>query len=89
MPYSVVLTRPALRVYQKLTYKLRVATDRCIIELEDNPKYGANIQRLKGKPDCFRYQVGGWRILYKIDEPLKEVRIYEIRTRGDVYKHGH
>jgi mRNA interferase RelE/StbE len=89
MPYNVVLTRPALRVYQKLTYKLRVATDRCIIELEDNPTYGANIQRLKGKPDCFRYQVGGWRILYKVDELLKEVRIYALRPRGDVYKHGH
>jgi hypothetical protein len=47
MPYNVVLTRPALRVYQKLTYKLRVATDHCIIELEDNPKYGANIRESK------------------------------------------
>jgi mRNA-degrading endonuclease RelE of RelBE toxin-antitoxin system len=57
--------------------------------LEDNPKYGPNIQRLKGQPDCYRYQVGGWRILYKVDEAGKEVRIYEIRPRGDIYKHGH
>jgi mRNA interferase RelE/StbE len=89
MPYEVILTRPALRVYQKLPYKLKVAVDRCIIELEDNPKFGSNIQRLKGKPDCLRYQVGGWRILFKVDEISKEVRIYGIRPRGDVYKHGH
>lgn len=89
MPYEVILTRPAFRAYQKLPYKLRVAVDRCIIELEDNPKFGTNIQKLKGKPGCFRYQVGGWCILFKIDEKSKEVRVYEIRPRGDVYKHGH
>jgi mRNA interferase RelE/StbE len=87
MPYKVILTRPALKVYQKLTYKLKAALDRCIIELEDSPKYGPNIERLKGKPHHFRYQVGGWRITYKVDESLKEVRIYRIRPRGDAYKH--
>ncbi len=89
MPYEVILTRPALRAYQKLPYKLKVAVDRCIIELEENPKYGSNIQKLKGQPDCFRYQVGGWRILFKVVEINQEVRIYGIRPRGDVYKHGH
>lgn len=89
MPYKVILTRPALKVYQKLTYKLRAALDRCIIELEDSPKYGPDIERLKGKPHHFRYQVGGWRITYKVDESFKEVRIYGIRPRGDAYKHGH
>jgi mRNA-degrading endonuclease RelE of RelBE toxin-antitoxin system len=89
MPYEVILTRPALKIYQKLTFKLKAALDRCIIELEDHPKYGHNIERLKGKPHHFRYQVGGWRITYKVDETLKEVRIYGIRPRGDVYKRGH
>ncbi len=89
MPYNVVLTRPALRIYQKLPYKLKIALDRCIIELEDTPKFGANVNKLKGKADCYRYQVGGWRILYKVEEMSKEVRVYAIRPRGDVYKHGH
>jgi mRNA-degrading endonuclease RelE of RelBE toxin-antitoxin system len=66
MPYEVILTRPGLRAYQKLPYKLKVAVDRCIIELEENPKYDPNILKLKGQSDCFRYQVGGWRILLKL-----------------------
>ncbi|MGR3311364.1 MAG: type II toxin-antitoxin system RelE family toxin [Candidatus Brocadiales bacterium] len=89
MPYNVILTGPAQKTYNKLTLKLRIALDRCIVHLEACPKYGANVQRLKGKHGCYRYQVGGWRILYKVDDIAKEVRIYQIRPRGDVYKHGH
>ena len=72
MPYKVILTRPALKVYQKLTYKLKAALDRCIIELEDSPKYGPNIERLKGKPHHFRYQVGGWGLPIKLMRALRK-----------------
>ncbi len=87
MPYNVILTGPAQRVYSKLGLKLRAGLDRCIVYLEDSPKFGTNIQRLKGKAGCYRYQVGGWRILYRVDDEIQQVRIYEIRPRGDVYKH--
>ena len=87
MQYEVVLAGPARKVYEKLPLKLRIGVDRGIAHLEVNPKYGANIQRLKGIPDCYRYQVGGWRILYRVVDSLMEVRIFEIRPRGDVYKH--
>lgn len=57
MPYDVLLTRPAQKVYNKLTLKLRVGLDRCIAYLEVCPKYGANIKRLKGKPGCYNFRV--------------------------------
>lgn len=37
----------------------------------------------------YRYQVGGWRIMYEVDEAKKLVSVYDIGPRGDVYKHGH
>ncbi len=89
MPYNVILTQPAFKVYKRLSYKIKTGLDRCIAFLEDSPKFGPNIQKIKGKTDCYRYQVGGWRILFMVDEMNKEVRVYEIRPRGDVYKHGH
>jgi mRNA interferase RelE/StbE len=89
MPYNVILTQPALKVYNKLNFKVKAGLDRCIAHLEDSPKSGANIEKIKGKLDCYRYQVGGWRIVYRVDLGTKEVRIYGIRPRGDVYKHGH
>ena len=84
--YEVVLTKTAYKTYSRLTPKLRRGLDRCIEYLEVSPTRGPNIQKLKGESESYRYQMGGWRILYEVDEFQKKVRIYEIRPRGDVYK---
>ena len=83
--FKVVLTKKADNTYQRLTPKLKKGVDRCISYISENPKFGANIKRLKGEPECYRYQVGGWRICYEVLEEKKEVRIYLIRPRGDAY----
>lgn len=85
--YDVVLSKTAQKMYDRLSMKLQKGLDRCIAYLEVNPTHGPNIKRLSGQPGCYRYQVGGWRILYEVHEPTATVRIYEIRPRGDVYKH--
>lgn len=85
--YQVVLTKTAQKVYEKLTIKLKRSIAQCITYLEISPTWGPNIKRLKGEEGCYRYQVGGWRILYEVDKSTQEVRIYEMRPRGDVYKH--
>ncbi|NSW83181.1 MAG: type II toxin-antitoxin system RelE/ParE family toxin [Syntrophothermus sp.] len=85
--YDVILTKGAQKIYKRLTAKLRHGIDQCIVYLEVNPTWGPNVKKLAGEPGCYRYQVGGWRILYEVDETTREVRIYDIRPRGDVYKH--
>jgi mRNA interferase RelE/StbE len=85
--YEVILTKTALKTYNRLTEKLRRGVDRCIAYLELSPMYGPNIKSLEGEPGCYRYQVGGWRILYEVDKENTRVLVYEIRPRGDVYKH--
>ncbi len=87
MPYEVILSRTAQKVYNKLTPKLKRGLDRCIAYLEINPKNNPNIKKLKGLQGCYRYQIGGWRILYEVHDSTRQVRVYEIRPRGDVYKH--
>ncbi len=52
-----------------------------------SPAHGPNIKKLRGESDGYRYQVGGWRILYEVDEASKTVRVYEISPRGDACKH--
>ncbi len=86
MPYEILLSKTALKTYEKLTDKLHEGIDRCIAYLEISPKYGTNIKKLRGKTDCYRYQVGGWRIVYEVNDAEKEVMIYDIGARGDVYK---
>lgn len=88
MPYEVILTKSAKKVYSKLTPKLKEGVDRCIAYLEINPKLNPNTERLKRYPGCYRYQLAGWRILYEVDDLIRQVRIYQIRPRGDVYKHN-
>lgn len=85
--YEVILTKTALKTYNRLTEKLRRSIDRCLAYLEVNPTRGPNIKKLEGEPECYRYQIGGWRILYEVDENNLTVRVYQIRPRGDVYKH--
>ena len=89
MPYKVKLTKTAQKVFLKLAPKLRLGLEKCLVQLEYDPKVHQNIKKLRGYGSDYRYKVGGWRIIYEIDEANKLVKVYEIRPRGDVYKHGH
>jgi mRNA interferase RelE/StbE len=89
MPYEVKLTKSAEKIYLKLPSKLRIGLEKCFANLEVNPKSNPNIEKIKGYQIDYRYQVGGWRILYEVNEDQQIVTVYEIRPRGDVYKHGH
>lgn len=88
MHYEVKLTKMAQKVYDNLQTKLQAGLDRCFIHLEADPKRKSNIKKFRGVPGHYRYQVGGWRILYEVDETQRTVTVYEIGPRGDVYK-GH
>jgi mRNA interferase RelE/StbE len=87
MGYKVIMTRTAYKAYQKTTGKLKRGLDRCLSYLSLNPSFGSGIRKLKGHPGCYRYQVGGLRMVYEVNEDILEVRVYSIRPRGDVYKH--
>ena len=89
MTYKVKLTKAAKKVYIKLAPKLRTGLEKCFSQLEYDPRINSNIKKLKGHENDYRYQVGGWRIMYEIDEANKLVSVYDIGPRGDIYKHGH
>jgi hypothetical protein len=44
MPYEVILTGSACKTYHKLPLHLRIALDKCIILLENNPRHGQHIK---------------------------------------------
>ena len=89
MPYEVRLTKTGKKVLTRLPAKLRAGLEKCFSRLEADPKNHPNIKKLKGYEIDYRYKVAGWRILYEINEKDKVVTVYDIRSRGDVYKHGH
>jgi mRNA interferase RelE/StbE len=87
MSYQVLLSKTARKTYDKLPQKLQKGVDRAIEYLKVNPLHNPNARSLKGETGSYRYQIGGWRILYEVYEEAREVRIYDIGPRGDVYKH--
>ena len=53
----------------------------------NNPFFGVNIKKLKGKyKDVFRFRIGDYRLFYKVDEQEKIVFMINIENRQDAYK---
>ncbi len=44
------------------------------------------IRRLKRERSTFRYRLGDWRILYRIDRKTRTLEVLDIRPRGGAYR---
>lgn len=54
--------------------------------LKENPYYGNNIKKLKGKyVGLYRYRLGDYRLIYSIDENEKIVFMLHVAQRKDAY----
>ena len=55
--------------------------------LQQNPFFGPNIKRLKGKySDYYRYRIGDYRLFYKINNDEIIIFIFDILHRKNAYK---
>jgi mRNA interferase RelE/StbE len=55
--------------------------------LKNNPYFGVNIKRLKGKyKEVYRFRIGNYRLFYKIEEQKQIIFIIDIQSRQDAYK---
>jgi len=53
----------------------------------NNPFFGINIKKLKGKyKEIFRFRMGDFRLFYQINEKEKIIFIINIENRQDAYK---
>jgi len=84
--YRVLLHRNAAKAYEKLDEKTVARINKNIDTLKGNPFYGKNIKRLRGElQEKYRLRVGGYRIVYRVDEGEKAVIIEDIGLRENVY----
>ncbi len=84
--WEIILTKPAVKIYDKSNKVMQKRLDRCFEALEKNPLYGSNIMPLTGKlKGLYRYRVGDWRIIYRLFKEDMIVEIIAILTRGDAY----
>lgn len=55
-------------------------------KLKNWPNHGLDVKKLKGKSDLYRLRVGGYRIIFSVNEARHEIKIYEIGLRKSIYK---
>jgi mRNA interferase RelE/StbE len=82
--YKLRLTSGGQRELDRVTGKLFDDINEAILSLASDPRpYGAI--KLSGQ-EGYRIRVRDFRILYRIDDKAKEVIIYRIRHRREVYR---
>jgi mRNA interferase RelE/StbE len=82
--YKLRLTSGGQRELDRVTGKLFDDINEAILSLASDPRpYGAI--KLSGQ-EGYRIRVRDFRIVYRIDDKAKEVIIYRIRHRREVYR---
>jgi mRNA interferase RelE/StbE len=84
MTYTVVFHRDAKKDIKKLHPQIRARVIGALEQIADNPKlHGAIL--LSGYVDTYRYRVGAYRVVYRVNDDELEVLILDAKPRGEVY----
>lgn len=85
--YEVLLTKEAQAFYEKADAPLAKRLNRCFDQLRREPHQHPNIKRLRGPlAGYYRYRVGDWRVVYRVDEDGSLVIILIIAHRSRAYE---
>ena len=85
--YDVVLANTARLTFDAASPALQKKLDRCFTQLMNEPRRHNNIKSLKGRfKGYFRYRVGDYRIIYRVEDHALRVVIVDIANRKDVYE---
>lgn len=85
MIWSLKVKRRAEKEIASIPPKIRRQLLGRIIALEQDPRPHDSIA-LKGEEDAFRVDSGNYGILYHIDTEAREVTVFRVRHRKDVYR---
>ena len=85
--FEVILSPEAQVFYDQADQPLARKLARCFARLEHDPRRHNNIKRLSGKlAGRFRYRIGNWRVVYRIDDRARQVHVLVIAHRSEVYE---
>ena len=84
MAYQVSLKRSAEKELDALQANTRNRIIKHLLTLEKNPR-PSGIKKLQGE-ESYRLRVGDYRVLYTVDDKVKQVVILAIGHRREVYR---
>ena len=85
MKYTVIISRPAQKVIDRLETDLFHRIFKKLKILEDNPR-PHGVEKLAGTIDVYRVRVGDWRIVYQIRDRELIVLVVKAAHRREVYR---
>jgi len=84
--YTVLIDRRAVRVLESLPKPIVQRIDKAVTSLANKPR-PVGVKRLRGKlTEGWRIRIGQYRVLYRIDDLSREVRMYDIGHRREIYR---
>ena len=84
MKYEIVLETRARREFLDLPEQVKLRLQEAIDDLAKDPR-PPGVRKLSGV-DGYRLRKGAYRVLFTIDDQSKEVRIYRIGHRREIYR---
>lgn len=84
MAYEVLLQPRARKEFLAFPPDIARKITQALHTLEQNPRSHQSIKLSGG--EGYRLRVGGYRILYEIDDPAKKVIVYRIKHRREAYR---
>ena len=86
MTFDVQFTNEARKHYNALDDNMTRRVNNAINALRQNPFFGPNIRKLKGKhTGKYRYEVGSYRMIYNVDTERQMCTIRGIYSREGAY----
>lgn len=83
--YKIILEKRVKRRLDRFSKNQYKRASEAIWSLSEFPFKG-DLKKFKGSyPGMYRLRIGGWRVLFQVDEKTKEIRVFKIDTRGDIY----
>ena len=83
--YKIWIKKSAQKSVRSLPKEQILSIVANIHDLSANPR-PTQSKKLKGSINYYRLRKGNYRILYAIDEQAKEIIIYKVKHRKDVYR---
>jgi len=86
LAYRIELARPAARDAGGIKDRVAKQAIRHAIEALAEEPYPRGAKKLRGHPGLWRIRVGGWRVVYTVEDDRLVVLVLMIPARGDVYE---
>lgn len=83
--WRILIHRKAEKTLKKMQGEMLKRTRQAIGLLAENPRPGG-YKKIVGRKNLFRIRVGGWRIIYAIEEDQLIVLVLEIAPRNRIYR---